>query len=91
MSFMLSVPYHSYGFMRYSLQHQMSTSTCICRALKSPSSTLLILRYILQLGQVAQKQQRPLCPNSKMHLVIRGADEGALNQIQRRFKNQIRS
>ena len=35
------------------------------------SFALLISRYILQLGQAAQKQQRPLCPNRKMYLEIR--------------------
>ena len=35
---------------------------------------LLISRYILRLGQAAQKQQRPRCPNSKMYLEIRRAD-----------------
>ena len=42
--------------------------------LKSPSSASLILR----LGQAAQKQQRPRCPNRKMNLEIIGTDERAL-------------
>ena len=43
--------------------------------LKAPSSALLISRYVLQLGQAAQKPQRPHCPNPKMYLEIRKADE----------------
>ena len=42
---------------------------------KAPSSALLISRYILRLGQAAQKQQRPRCPDRKMYLEIRKADE----------------
>ena len=42
---------------------------------KAPSSALLISRCILQLGQAAQKQQRPRCPHRKMYLEIRRADE----------------
>ena len=34
---------------------------------------------VLALGQAAQKQQRPRCPNHKMYLEIRSADEGALS------------
>ena len=51
--------------------------------LKSPSSAPLLSKYILRLGQSAQKQQRPLCPNRKMYLEIREADEGALTIIQK--------
>ena len=40
------------------------------------SSVLLISRYILRLGQAAQKQHCPRCPNCMMYLEIRGADEG---------------
>ena len=47
--------------------------------LKAPSSALLISRYILRLGQAAQKQQCPCCPNPKMYLEIRRADERLLN------------
>ena len=43
--------------------------------LKAPSFALLISRYILRLGQAAQKQQRPRCPNPKTYLEIRRADE----------------
>ena len=39
--------------------------------LKAPSSAFLISRS----GQAAQKQQRPRCPNRKMYLEIRRADE----------------
>ena len=46
--------------------------------LKTPLSALLISRYILRLGQAAQKQQRPRCPNRKMYLEIRRADEWPL-------------
>ena len=46
--------------------------------LKSPSFVFLISRYILRLGQAAQKQQRPHCSNHKMYLEIREADERAL-------------
>ena len=42
---------------------------------KVPSFALLISRYILLLGQAAQKQQRPRCPNPKMYLEIRRANE----------------
>ena len=42
---------------------------------KSPSFGLLILRYILRLGQAAQKQQHPHCPNPKMYVDIRRADK----------------
>ena len=42
---------------------------------KALSFALLISRYILQLGQAAQKKQRPCCPNPKMYLEIRKADE----------------
>ena len=45
--------------------------------LKSLSSALLISRYILRLGQAAEKQQRLPCPNHKMYLEIRKADEAA--------------
>ena len=44
-------------------------------SLKAPSFALLVSRYILRLGQSAQKQQRPRCPNCKMYLEIRRADE----------------
>ena len=47
----------------------------ILRALQSLSLTILISRYILRLGQAAQKQQRPSCPNPKMYLEIRKAVE----------------
>ena len=50
--------------------------------LKSPSSAPLLSKYILRLGQSAQKQQRPLCPNRKMYLEIRGADEGFFRVIE---------
>ena len=43
---------------------------------KTPSFVFLSSRYILQL---AQKQQRPRCPNCKMYLETIGADEGAFN------------
>ena len=33
------------------------------RGFKRPSSASLIARYILRLGQAAQKQQQPRCPN----------------------------
>ena len=46
--------------------------------LKTPLYALLISRYILRLGQAAQKQQRPRCPNRKMYLEIRRADEWPL-------------
>ena len=39
------------------------------------SSAFLISRYILRLRQAAQKQKRPRCPNRKMYLEIRRADE----------------
>ena len=38
--------------------------------LKAPSFALLISRYILRLGQAAQKQQRPRFPYQKMNLAI---------------------
>ena len=44
----------------------------------SRSSAPLISRYILRLGQAAQKHQRMRCSNRKMYLEIRGADEWAL-------------
>ena len=50
-----------------------SEAKLIC--LKSLSSAFLISRYILWLGQEAQKQQCPPCPNPKMILEIRRADE----------------
>ena len=55
--------------------------------LKSLSSVPLISRYILRLGQAAQKQQCPRCPNRKMYLEIRDADEGAFdnNLVQLHF------
>ena len=43
--------------------------------LKASSFALLISRYILRFGQAAQEQQRPCCPNPKMYLEIRRADE----------------
>ena len=43
--------------------------------IKAPLFAFLISRYILRLGQAAQKQQRPRCPNRKMFLEIRRADE----------------
>ena len=43
--------------------------------IKAPSFELQISRYILRLGQAEQKQQRPRCPNPKMYLEIRRADE----------------
>ena len=48
----------------------------VSSSLKAPSFAFRISRYILRLGQAAQKQQRPRCPNRKMYLEIRGADEG---------------
>ena len=47
--------------------------------LKAPSSAFLISRYILRLGQAAQKQQRPSCPNRKMYLEIRRVYEWLLS------------
>ena len=40
---------------------------------KSPSSAPLMARYILRYGQ---NQQHPHYTNRKIHLAIRGADEG---------------
>ena len=48
-----------------------------CNILKAPSSAFLISRYILRLGQAAQKKQRP----RKMYLEIRRADEWLLNLL----------
>ena len=45
------------------------------KGIKAHSFALLISRYILRLRQAAQKQQRPRCPNPKMYLEIRKADE----------------
>ena len=45
--------------------------------LESLSSASLISRYILRLMQAAQKHLRPRCPNRKMYLGIRQADEGS--------------
>ena len=62
---------------------QTADPTPLLRArnhVRSPFSALLIARNILQLGQVAQKQQRPRCPHRKMYFEIRGADEGAFNR-----------
>ena len=53
--------------------------------LKSPSSASLIPRYILRLGQVAQKQQCPRWPNRKMYLEIKGADEGAFRPTREEY------
>ena len=47
--------------------------------LKALSSVFLIARYILRLGQAAQKHQRTRCPNPKMYLEIRRADERLFN------------
>ena len=44
---------------------------------KSLSSALLISRYILGLGQRERCCFSAACPNRKMHLEIRNADEGA--------------
>ena len=53
-------------------------------SLKAPSSAFLISRYILRLGQAAQKQQGPRCPNPKMYLEIRRVDEFSIRiQIKR--------
>ena len=49
--------------------------TCYSNHLKTPSSAFLITRYILRLGQAAQNEQRPRCPNRKMYLEIRRTDE----------------
>ena len=46
---------------------------------KAPLFALLISRYILRLGQAAQKQHRPRSPNPKMYLEIRRTDERLLN------------
>ena len=46
--------------------------------LKAPLFALLISRYILRLGQAAQKLLRPRCSNPKMFLEIRWADERLL-------------
>ena len=45
---------------------------------KRPSSAPLISRHIMRLGQAAVKQQRPRCPNRKMYLETKEADEGTL-------------
>ena len=36
-------------------------------------------RYVLRLGQAAQKQQRPRRPNRKLYLEIKEAEEWALS------------
>ena len=46
--------------------------------LKSLSSALLISRYILGLGQHERCCFFAACPNRKMYLEIRNANEGAL-------------
>ena len=53
--------------------------------LKSLSSALLISRYILGLGQRGRCCFCAACPNRKMYLEIRSADEGALTH-QVKFK-----
>ena len=55
--------------------YDFSTKERISQSLKSPSFAPLISRYILRLGQAAQKQQHPHCLNCKMYLDIRRADE----------------
>ena len=75
---------------KYQTFHTIQVQTIILRAfalLKVPSFALLISRYILRLGQAAQKQQRPRCPNPKMYLEIRRADERLLNKNQREISN----
>ena len=59
--------------------HGVAFTNCKEMTLKAPSFAPLISRYILRLGQAAQKQQRPRCPNPKMYLEIRRADERLLN------------
>ena len=49
------------------------------KALKSHSSAFLISRYILRLGQRRRCCFCAACPNPKMYLEIRSADEGAFN------------
>ena len=56
-------------------QSSMALCQPLFRQLKAPSFALLISRYILRLGLAAQKQQCPRCPNPKMYLEIRKADE----------------
>ena len=46
--------------------------------LKAPSSAFLISRYILRLGQRGRCCFCAACPNCKMYLEIRSANEGAL-------------
>ena len=40
-----------------------------------PKFSYVLLISILRLGQAAQKQQRPRCPNPKMYFEIRRVDE----------------
>ena len=69
----LSTSFLSYYFYVYANFFGQGTN------LKVPSFALLFSRYIFRLGQTAQKQQRPRCPNLKMYLEIRRADERLLN------------
>ena len=59
--------------------------------LKKPLSALLISRYILRLGQAAQKQQRPCCSNRKMYFEIRRADEWLLNLSSKMSESKIKA
>ena len=73
--------YNSISYVSYIMTYYHNV---ICRlrfydiiSLRSRSSAPLISRYILRLGQEAQKQQRLRCSNRKMYLEFRGADEWA--------------
>ena len=48
---------------------------------KNHSSALLISRYILRLGQWRRCCFCAACPNRKMYLEIKSADEGAFRQV----------
>ena len=60
---------------------------CNVKDVKNPSSASLVPRYILRLGQ--RGCFSAAYPNRKMHLDIRGVDEGLFNHLKKYFFNYI--
>ena len=63
-------------------------SNTLSSSFKAPSSAFLISRCILRLGQAAQKQQRRQCPNPKMYLEIRRANERLFSLLKNQLTNR---
>ena len=70
------------AILKFEFEHINENNWCALdipyTALKGHSSAFLISRYILRLGQGGRCCFCAACPNRKMYLEIRNADERAL-------------